>query len=549
MQDATKVPYLVNILSGKERLKLDLMILVWAIIVTYFLYWWFQPSHFTDWPRFSLNTFTVSWTVVLPGYYFYFLRKMKKPNPVLEIPSSWRIAMVVTRAPSEPFYLVKQMIQAMQAQDIPHDNWLADEDPTPEIENWCEENNVFLSTRKGIKAYHRSEWPRRTRCKEGNLAYFYDHYGYDRYDFVAQMDADHIPEPGYLKSMMQPFLDPKVGYVSAPSICGANAETSWVARGRLFAECTLHGTIQASYNNGWTPMCIGSHYAVRTKALKEIGGLGPELAEDHSTTLMFASKGWQGVHSIDAIANGDGPASFADGATQEFQWARSLAMIFIQETPKHLKSLSFKLKFQFLFAQLWYLLFSGCMLLSYLIPLLCLVIGSPFANVPILALMIWMQVPTAIAVSIVYWLKSHKLLRPVDSKIVCWEVFLFQLVRWPWVIYAILDAIRLSVFRTHLNWKVTPKVRDTGGIHQRFLAPYFLLIATSLLVLIGCAIHHPPTQLIGCVWLALINCVSYSVVVIAVVQLHEKENNDYQSNSRNVTINIPINNCIGNGRA
>ena len=33
-------------------------------------------------------------------------------------------------------------------------------------------------------------------------------------------------------------------------------------------------------------MCIGSHYAVRTRALREIGGLGPELAEDFSTSFL-----------------------------------------------------------------------------------------------------------------------------------------------------------------------------------------------------------------------------------------------------------------------
>jgi len=87
-----------------------------------------------------------------------------------------------------------------------------------------------------VTDYHRLTWPRRTKCKEGNLAYFYDHYGYDNYDFVVQLDVDHTPSPGYLKAMLQPFWDPRVGYVSAPSICDRNAAESWSARGRLHAE-------------------------------------------------------------------------------------------------------------------------------------------------------------------------------------------------------------------------------------------------------------------------------------------------------------------------
>ncbi len=70
------------------------------------------------------------------------------------------------------------------------------------------------------------------------------------------------------------------------------------------------------------------------RRLKEIGGLGPELAEDHSTTLMMNAHGWRGVHALDAIAHGDGPRTFADLITQEFQWSRSLMMILLQYSPK-----------------------------------------------------------------------------------------------------------------------------------------------------------------------------------------------------------------------
>src|SRR5207237_789745 len=136
----------------------------------------------------------------------------------------------------------------------------------------------------------------------GNLAYFYDTVGYEKYDIVVQLDADHQPGPGYLTEMVRPFTDPQVGYVSAPSICDANASLSWAARARLYAESTMHGALQAGYNSGRSPLCIGSHYAVRTSALQQIGGIGPELAEDHSTTFLMQAHGWKGVHAFDAIA-------------------------------------------------------------------------------------------------------------------------------------------------------------------------------------------------------------------------------------------------------
>ena len=262
--------------------------------------------------------------------------------------------MITTRAPSEPFAIVKHTLESMLAQRYPHDTWLADEAPTEEIYEWCKVHGVQVSTRHNVVEYHRHCWPKRTKCKEGNLAYFYDHYGYREYDFVIQLDADHVPEAGYLEAMLRPFVVNDVGYVSAPSICDKNAGTSWSARGRLYSESVMHGPLQCGYTNGFAPLCIGSHYAVRTSALQEIGGLGPELAEDHTTTLMFNCHGWRGVHAMDAIAHGDGPPTFADCLTQEFQWSRSLMIVLLTILPRYWSRLSYRKRFQFLFSELWY---------------------------------------------------------------------------------------------------------------------------------------------------------------------------------------------------
>jgi cellulose synthase (UDP-forming) len=102
---------------------------------------------------------------------FLAARRSNAPDPV---PGRWRVAMVTTKTPSEPFAVVRKTLEAMLAQDYPHDTWLADEAPDDATRAWCAAHGVRISSRQGIAAYHRAEWPRRTRCKEGNLAYFYD---------------------------------------------------------------------------------------------------------------------------------------------------------------------------------------------------------------------------------------------------------------------------------------------------------------------------------------------------------------------------------------
>src|SRR5260221_43204 len=77
-------PYLVDVLVPRQKRTLNLLISIWFIANLSFLAWWVQPSHYTDLLRFSLNTLVIFWITIVPIYYFYFLRKMTKPNPAIE---------------------------------------------------------------------------------------------------------------------------------------------------------------------------------------------------------------------------------------------------------------------------------------------------------------------------------------------------------------------------------------------------------------------------------------------------------------------------------
>ena len=522
MQKTIQRPFLVDMMSARQRRIFRILVGVWIISVIFYFHWWFAYHHVITWARYIINSLLIGWTLVIPGYYFYFVGRMKRANPEIRLPDSWSVAMVVTKAPSEPFPVVKKTLLAMLSQVYPHDTWLADEDPAPEVIIWCRNHNVAISTRKGDPEYQRYDWPRRRKCKEGNLAYFYDHYGYDRYDFVVQMDADHVPAPGYLEAMLHPFVNPAVGYVSAPSICDANARQSWAARARLYAEASLHGSLQAGYSAGWAPLCIGSHYTVRTRALKDIGGLGPELAEDHSTSLLFNAAGWSGVHAVDAIAHGDGPATFSDAMTQEFQWSRSLVILLLTLTPKVLNRLTLKKKFEFLFAQLWYPLFSGVMLSAFLLPLEAIITGKPWVNINYVEFVLNSLAPALSGFLILFWIRNQGWLRPVRIPLFSWEIVLFQIARWPWVLWGTILAV-LSVLRqVESDFRVTPKgSRSASPVPLRVIIPYFILSGTSaFLVLLGAKSRSS----YGYYYFAIINAFMYLIFIIAVIYKHFDEN-------------------------
>ncbi|MDK1377615.1 MULTISPECIES: cellulose synthase catalytic subunit [unclassified Sinorhizobium] len=515
-------PLLVPVLTGYRRAEYLLGAGLWLAALVHFWAWWLEPRHHMDTLGSITVTAVLAWVTLLPAYFVAVFYRAAKPNGPLRLPAGSRVAMVVTKAPSEPFSIVSETLKAMLAQDVPHDTWLADEDPSEATLEWCRRHGVLVSTRKGRADYHRTSWPRRTRCKEGNLAFFYDHYGYDRYDFVAQLDADHVPEPGYLFEMLRPFADPRVGYVSAPSICDRNASESWAARGRLYAEASMHGSLQAGYNGGLAPLCIGSHYAVRTAALEEIGGLGPELAEDHSTTLMMNAAGWRGVHALEAIAHGDGPRTFGDLVTQEFQWSRSLVMLLLQYSPRLVGKLPLRLKFQFLFSQLWYPLFACFMALMFAMPMIALARGETFVAVTYPDFLAHFAPLSTILVLLAYRWRASSSFRPYDAKILSWECTLFLFARWPWALAGTLAALRDWLTGSFVDFRVTPKgASEVDPLPFRVLAPYVVLAIAAVLPVL---LVDDAANAKGFYLFAILNAAMYCLLLLVIVARHSKEN-------------------------
>ncbi|HEF5872740.1 TPA: glycosyltransferase [Burkholderia cenocepacia] len=538
------IPFVVPLMDSGTRIVFQILALGWFVALGIFWRWWLRDEHYVDAFRFGVNGFVLFWTTFIPGYFIFIIRSAVVPNPALPVPRDWRVAMVVTKAPSEPFDIVRTTLLAMLDQTYPHDTWLADEDPSPATLDWCRAHGVFVSTRRGIAAYHRASWPRRTRCKEGNLAYFYDTVGYDHYDFVSQLDADHVPTRTYLEEMLRPFVDPGIGYVSAPSICDSNAAGSWSARGRVNVEGPLHGTMQAGYAGGLAPLCIGSHYAVRCRALREIGGLGPELAEDHSTTMIFNAKGWRGMHALNAIANGEGPRTFGDLATQEFQWSRSVMIIMLRYTRRYFMGLPPKLKAQFLFCQLWYPLCALAMAGSVAIPVVALLTGRVWAHVDYLTYLTYALPLSVLILCVVTWAtQATQSCRPLNTKLLSWEGLTFVFARWPWVVLGCVSALLDCVRGREFPFKVTPK---GGTVEQdaplRVVAPYLLI---SLFCSLPVVAIDNPRNAAGFYLFSTLTSILYLVIAAVIAVQHGKEQGLGASTFRQMFASrLPVRNAL-----
>jgi cellulose synthase (UDP-forming) len=267
---------------------------------------------------------------------------------------------------------------------------------------------------------------------------------------------------------------------------------------------------------------------VRTKALKEIGGLGPELAEDHSTTLMMNGYGWRGVHAIDAIAHGEGPPCIADCITQEFQWSRSLMILLLTELPKYWKKLPGWLKAQFLFSELWYPLFGLMFAIGSAMPIIAVITGEPWMAVSFIDFLAY-SVPANLAtLGVVWYLKQQKLFRPDYAPIFSWEVMLFQMLRWPWVIYGTFMGAYVAYTKKIPGFKVTPKGdRSHSMLGWSLLYPYIAIILITAIP--GIYFNHDSNAM-GYHFFMILSVIFYTLLVIMMLILHYYETVVMQKN-------------------
>ncbi|QCB97860.1 glycosyltransferase [Arthrobacter sp. PAMC25564] len=509
-------------LSKPDRAVVAGLTIVWVLAFVGFWVWWLQPDHRVGWAGLILNSALLFYLSYLPSYFLVVVNRLHRVNPELAVPAL-RTAFVVTKAPSEPWEVASKTLEAMLGQRFPHpyDVWLCDEDPSDEVLAWCAQHGVDVSSRHGVAEYHQKQWPRRTRCKEGNLAYFYDKQGYRDYDVIAQLDCDHVPAPTYLSEMVRPFADPAIGYVAAPSVNDSNATASWSARGRLHREATFHGPVQLGHSDGLAPSCIGSHYAVRTQALKTIGGIGPELAEDFSTAFLLTSAGWKSAFAHTAEAHGEGPHTFAAMATQEFQWSRSLVMLFFDMVPKHLLRLSWPLRVRFLFALSYYPLLTVTTIAGLAMPVLAAVSGAAWINVNYFEFILRWMALNACMLAITLFIRRRGLLRPQNAPIISWENWMYAFARWPFIGWGVLAAVMQKIRPQPLTFRVTPKT--TGGLEPlptRLVLPFG---ATSAVLAGAALIGEASTGAFGYVFLCILGATCYGIVTLAVPLLHARE--------------------------
>src|SRR5947209_1939719 len=162
---ATTIP----VMAPAERRTYHTLVGLWFVMLLLFWSWWFRPSHIVTIPRFLITTFVIGYTLAMPAYFFFFLGRMRRPNPALAPPPGLRVTFATTFVPgAEGIDVLERTIVAMRDQEgYPHDVWVLDEGDTPVARALCRRVGVYHFSRKGITRYQATVWPFKAKTKAG----------------------------------------------------------------------------------------------------------------------------------------------------------------------------------------------------------------------------------------------------------------------------------------------------------------------------------------------------------------------------------------------
>ncbi|MFG1996117.1 glycosyltransferase family 2 protein [Actinoplanes sp. NPDC048988] len=303
-----------------------------------------------------------------------------------DVPS---IDVFITAYGEEPA-LVRRTMIAARDMDLPHRTFLLDDGDSDELRDLADQTGIGYLRRPGG-----------AHAKAGNVnAALARTNG----EFVVIFDADHVPEPGFLLSILPHFHDPDVAFVQSPQFYTNNVNL--VATGSGEAQRIFYELVCPGKNHFNAAFCVGTNVMFRRAALDTIGGIWTgSNSEDIWTSIELHKRGWKSIYVPQVLARGLAPQDVPSYLKQQLRWAGGGFEVLLRgRLFKRGIGLTIDQRLQYLFCGTHYLL-SLAMLTFMLFPALYLL----FALSPIRADgFAWAThyLPFQAAVLLVTWLQS-----------------------------------------------------------------------------------------------------------------------------------------------
>jgi len=267
----------------------------------------------------------------------------------------------------EPTDIIEETARAALAMDYPNfqvhilnDGFVAKRDNWKEVVAMAKRLKIHCITREipgGAKAGNINHALRKTRKP-----------------YIVVFDADHVPKPDFLKSVMGYFTDEKMGFVQTPQFYH-NQKTNTVTQTAWDQQSLFFGPIMSGKNRLGAAFMCGTNMAVSRAALKEVGGMCEfNIAEDFLTSLFIHQKGWKSVYVPKVLAEGLAPEDFLSYYKQQYRWTRGSLEVIFKFNPLFMRGLTFAQRIQYLVSAGYYLT-GVVVLIDAMLPIIFLYTG------------------------------------------------------------------------------------------------------------------------------------------------------------------------------
>jgi len=398
---------------------------------------------------------------------------MRVPKPTLPR-EGLRVGVAVTFVPrAESIEMLENTLRALVAMHYPHDTWVLDEENNQLVRRLCERLGARHFTRLGTPRYQLSEGRFKSNTKYGNYNAWLHAVGYSAYDIVVAFDSDHVPRAEYLLEVIGYFDDPKIGYVQ-PAQVYSNQHASFVARGAAEETYAYFSSVQMTAFAVGYPIVVGCHNAHRVSALQQIGGFAAHEADDMVMTLLYRAHGWRGVYVPKILARGLTPVSWGAYLRQQRRWARSVMDFKLRVFPKYARKLPMLERILTYVHGVYYL---RGPLIALQLGLISLMLAASWVPSASGTALLWSIGAVWGSVFMCDLYRQRFFLDVRTEWGLHWRSGFVALVKWPYFVLALWDALRAE----YGTYVLTPKGKPTAK------ALGFGLVHSIVFVVVGTA--------------------------------------------------------------
>ncbi len=342
--------------SRRESFTLRLMILSGFVCMVFFVYSLLADNAVGYAPLYwcLVAAMVFGCMKVLYEWFHYFFITVPVTPPLQK---QFTVDVFTTFCKGEPYAMIVETLEAVQAITYPHTTYLCDEADDPYLKEICKNLGVIHVTR--IK---------KINAKAGNIN---NALQQATGELCLVLDPDHVPEPGFLDPIISHFNNEKIGYVQVVQAY-KNYDDSLIAKGAAQQTYQFYGPIMMTMNRLGTVLAIGANCTFRRTALDSIGGHAAGLAEDMHTSMQLHAKGWQSVYVPAVVARGLVPNTLSAYYSQQLKWARGVFELWVTSYIKLFTKFTWKQKIHYGLIPMHYL--SGFLfLINFMVPVIALV--------------------------------------------------------------------------------------------------------------------------------------------------------------------------------